>query len=389
LAVVIALCWATPAHAYPWMIRHGYGKCASCHTDPMGGELLTGFGRVISDTTLSTRWDGSKDPTTKAELFFGVPEPRDLSVGGSVRYMDALYTLPTQGSGGTFTTFPMQIDAYGQLRLWQRLRIAGSLGIGDVEAGSIYSRAAQITQNNGDHDVNLLSRSHWIGYDVTDHILVRAGRINLPFGLRIPEHVMWARATTVTDRESDQQGGVAASYSGGRWRGEVMAIAGNYQISPDKFRARGYSLYGEYLLNEHNAIGLSSLVTHAQEDRLNLSLNAWRQAHGLTGRFGPIPKLAILAEADLLIQSFASAGYVGMVQGDYEIIQGLHGMLTGEIQDPGKMAGLATKPGNGEPQLGAWLSVNWFFFTHFDARVDFVLRQQASSFLASQIHYYF
>src|SRR6478609_10049858 len=63
---------ASTSHAYPWMIRHGYAKCANCHTDPMGGELLTGFGRVISDTTLSTRWDGKKDPTDRAMLFFGV-----------------------------------------------------------------------------------------------------------------------------------------------------------------------------------------------------------------------------------------------------------------------------------------------------------------------------
>jgi hypothetical protein len=385
---VIALCWATPAKAYPWMIRHGYGKCASCHTDPMGGELLTGFGRVISDTTLSTRWDGSKDPTSKAELFFGVPEPRDLRVGGSVRYMDALYKLPQQGSSGTFTTFPMQIDAYGQLRLWQRLRIAGSIGLGDVEQGSPYSRAAQITQNNGDHQLNVLSRNHWIGYDITDEILVRVGRINLPFGVRIPEHVMWARATTVTDRESDQQGGAAVSYSGGRWRGEGMVIAGNYQISPDKFRERGFCLYGEYLLDPHNAIGASALFMHAQEDRF-IAAETTRQAYGLTGRSAPIKQpLVFLGEADLLLTTTRSPGYVGMVQADYEIIQGLHGIVTGELQDLGKV-GSTSKAGSGEPQLGAWFGVGWFFFTHFDARFDVVLRQQSTSFLASQIHYYF
>jgi hypothetical protein len=370
------------------MIRHGFGKCASCHTDPMGGELLTGFGRVSSDTMLSTRWDHSTDPTRRAELLFGIPEPRDLNLGGSVRYMDAYYQFPEGPSGSSFTTFPMQLDVYGQLRLWRKLRVAGSLGIGDVEAGSIYSRAAQITQNNGDHQLNLLARTAWVGYDITDSILVRAGRLNLPFGLRIPEHVMWARMATLTDRESDQQYGVAASYSAGRWRGEGMVIVGNFQISPDKFRQRGYALYAEYLLDPHNAVGISSTITHANEDRFLLVENT-RQAHGLTGRFAPLKlPLVVMAETDLLISSATGTGYVGLLQADYEVVRGFHGMLTGEIQNTGNFGEQVTI-GQGEAQVGGWISLAWFFFTHFDARLDLVFRKDTPTFLASQAHFYF
>src|SRR5437773_6166335 len=99
-AALFFLTWSSASQAYPWMIQHGFAKCASCHTDPMGGETLTGFGRVISDTTLSTRWDRSKDPTKNAELFFAVEEPRALSLGGSLRYMDALYTFPKGSKAG-------------------------------------------------------------------------------------------------------------------------------------------------------------------------------------------------------------------------------------------------------------------------------------------------
>src|SRR5437773_8855106 len=99
-SALLILSFSATSHAYPWMIQHGFAKCASCHTDPMGGETLTGFGRVISDTTLSTRWDRSKDPTKNAELFFAVEEPRALSLGGSLRYMDALYTFPKGSKAG-------------------------------------------------------------------------------------------------------------------------------------------------------------------------------------------------------------------------------------------------------------------------------------------------
>src|SRR5262245_53860375 len=44
------------ALAYPWMIRHGYGGCVTCHTDPSGGELLTPYGRVQGDLILRMRY---------------------------------------------------------------------------------------------------------------------------------------------------------------------------------------------------------------------------------------------------------------------------------------------------------------------------------------------
>jgi hypothetical protein len=358
----------------------------------MGGETLTGFGRVMSDTTLSTRWDGSKDPTKNAELFFGLEEPRALSLGGSVRIMDALYEFPKGSSKGRFTAFPMQIDAYGELRPVDRLRIGGSLGVSKVAAGSPYATAAQITKNNDGNQYNAISRSHWIGYDVTDEVLVRAGRMNLPFGIRMPEHTMWARAATRTDRESAQQHGLAVSYSAGRVRGEIMGIAGNYQISPDKFRERGYSLNAEYLLGLRTAIGVSSLVTHAADDRfLQNGKPQTRQAHGVTARLVPMDDIAILAEADLLATSQTNLGYVGMVQADYEFVQGVHAMATGELLDAGKSnaAGASSIPGAGKAELGGWLTLGWFFFTHFDARVDLVVRQESPVTLLSQIHYYF
>jgi hypothetical protein len=388
-SALFVISWSGTSHAYPWMIRHGFAKCASCHTDPMGGETLTGFGRVASDTLLSTRWDGGTNPTTNALLFYGVPEPEWLRFGGSLRVMDALYKFPYKGANGNFTAFPMQADAYGQLQ-FGHFRASGSLGVSRVPAGSPYAKAAQITQNNGDNELNLISRSHWIGYDFSDHLLLRAGRMNLPFGVRIPEHVMWARTATRTDREHNQEHGVALDYYEGRWRGQIMGILGNYQISPDKFRERGYSLYAEYLLTPHAAIGLSSLVTHAQSDyQLAGSPENTRQAHGLTGRVAPIAPLAILAEADLLLSSVTNAGYVGMLQADYEAIQGLHFMGTGEIQDNGAPKAGSSSRGNGQAQFGGWLSVGWFFFTHFDARVDLVVRQDSPVTLQSQVHYYF
>jgi hypothetical protein len=391
LAVFLVLLVRAPsASAYPWMIRHGHAQCASCHEDPMGGETLSGFGRAMGDTLLPTQWGQADAPSAKGQLLFGLEEPRALRLGGSIRYMTALYQAPRDGADGKFTSFPMQGDVYGQLRVGP-VRVGGSLGVARVPLGSPHAQAAQITSNTeGERPMNLLSRSHWIGYDVSDRVLVRAGRLNLPFGIRLPEHVLWVRDATRTDRESDQQHGVAVAYHEGKLRGEVMAIAGNYQLRPDDFRERGYSLSAEYVLDRNLAAGVSSLITHAKQDRVLLNGQAnTRQVHGLTARWAPLAPLAVLAEADVLFSSASSAGYAGLLQLDYEVVSGLHGLVTGEALDSGKRDGVAALPGAGDPRLGAWLSVGWFFFTHFDVRADLVLRQEAPVTFQSQVHFYF
>lgn len=381
---------SSTSHAYPWMIRHGFGKCGSCHTDPMGGETLTGFGRVMSDSTLSTRW-GATEPGKQAQLFFGVEEPRGVNIGGSFRMMTRLHKFAKGDQKSSGSTFPMQIDAYGQFRLFDRLRLGGSIGIIKSRDGAVQGRAAQITTNDAG-EFNLLSRSHWIGYDITDNILLRAGRMNLPFGIRLPEHVMWAREGTRTDRESQQQHGVALAYSGGDWRGEVMGILGNFQLGPDKYRERGYSAHVEYLVAPKLGVGISSLITHAKEDRLTTGSSNTRQAHGVTARYSPVRPLTFLLEADYLLSTQRRPGYVGMLQADLEFAQGFHAMVTGEVLDAGKPTiapGIEPAKGAGKAKLGAWITFNWFFYTHFDARIDLLVREEEQVTLLSQLHYYF
>ena len=55
VALFVAV-FPTRAHAYTWMIKHGYSGCAVCHADPSGGELLTEYGRVQSDLLLRMRY---------------------------------------------------------------------------------------------------------------------------------------------------------------------------------------------------------------------------------------------------------------------------------------------------------------------------------------------
>lgn len=532
---LFALFFAKPAAAYPWMIKHGYSNCATCHADPSGGELLTVYGRVMSDAFLSMPWkreDGAarapspkrmarpivaspqlsllyrspsypslplfapfaqvapalpsepdeaaaeapaneatgEAPTTEApegspptdestpspesdpqapseaaiessdtpaepapetkestspppalppepapepepvpesepeapseefessdpglpfyEPFFGLfPLPERLLLGGSVRLAS---TYKPEADQDQFKFFPMQIDLYGELSIAAGFGIGGSLGVAKVPAGSPHARAAQITSNQGD-GYNLISRSHYLRYDFGEgsHTL-RAGRLNLPFGIRMSEHVMWVREHTQTDRESDQHHGVALAMGFERVRFEVMGIAGNYQIEPDAYRERGYAGYFEFAAWDKGSIGLNSLLTFAGDDRTNpVHENTTRQAHGAFARIGLGELVALMVEGNVLLRSRRDPGYVGFAQLDVEPVRGLHFIGTGEVLDTGfPNDAEARAPGAGEAKVGGWLSVQWFFASHFDLRVDGIIRQEEPFQLLTQLHVY-
>lgn len=471
------------AHAYTWMIKHGYATCPVCHADPSGGELLTSYGRVQSDELLRMKYGSSsgsakrddlmkplrlvrrtpppewktdaaagaddedeakpadakaadakpadakpadadkaaadkpaadkpKDadaeekpdadedeevppppPTTMSsaadesspgDFLWGLVKLPDwLLLGGSYRHMN-LYRPGLEGS--KFRTFPMMADLYGQVQ-FGGFRAEASIGAARVDVGSPYARASQVTGAQG-KDWNLLSRTHWIGYDVTPEITVRGGRMNLPFGVRIPEHTMWVRQNTRTDRESSQQHGVAVSYNGDKIRGEAMIILGNYQVNPDKYRERGYSLFAEYMVGAQTGLGISSLVTTAKQDRVQLDRDVLRQVHGAFIRSALTENLVILAEVDGLIRTHREAGYVGFAQLDYEITRGLHLIGTGEILDEGHVKGSSTPrtAGAGQPRFGAWGGVDWFCLPHVEVRADLMKRQQDETTIMAQLH---
>jgi hypothetical protein len=382
------------------MIRHSYSACATCHADPSGGELLTQYGRVTADMILRMQY-GKRSPDAKEPspgVLWGLWTPPDaLLLGGSFRNLSVW--RPEASPNYSFVPV-MQGDLYGQLHLGI-FRMGGSIGIGRARPGSTNGRLAQVTTVEDGY--NLLARSYFLGFDLGEKWLLRGGRINQPFGLRIPEHNAWVREATRTDRESDQQVGVTLSYVSEKLRGEIMAIAGNYQLGPDQFRERGYSLFIEGIAGTAFASGVSSKVTFAESDlyervtitdasgsRLAPEPDTLRQAHGIFGRFAPTKSLVMMAELDALFRVNADAGYVAFGQIDYEPVIGLHLMLTGEILDQGRYVSTTTppSPGRGEPRFGGWLSADWFFFKQMEMRVDAMVRQDDPFTLLAQLHLY-
>jgi len=359
---VFVLIWlgaASRASAYTWMIRHGYTGCTTCHTDPSGAGALTAYGRAQSDLLLRSQYDEqpSEEASPAAGFLWGaITLPDELRLGGDLR--EGYLIAKSDVGPVTQRTILMRADLYGDIKLG-RFRMAGSLGYSPVGALD-----AAITRSPTD---NVVSRDHWLGFELDEEgaWLARAGRMSLPFGIRNIEHTLWVRTLTRTDLQDDGQHGVALSVSKDWIRGEVMGILGNYQLHPDDYRERGYSAYVEVAPTTHLAVGLSSLFTRARRD-VYFRVTDYRQAHGLFLRYAPVQPLVVLAEADLVYQSLTWSGHRGgfaaLLQTDWEAVQGVHFMLTGEAKNNGGV--------DEPPSFAGWFTAAWFFGRHVDLRLD-------------------
>lgn len=339
------------------MVRHGYTACGTCHLDPSGAGVLTQYGRAQGEILLQSRYGKEPEEASRASNFLwnALSTPDWLLGGGGVRYL---------GMGIKIGDAPVTTD-----RILMQADLAAGVQAGGLRAGAslgVVSTSSTPASVSG----SVVSREHWIGYAFDEGAwLVRAGRINVPFGIRSIEHTLWVEQMTRSDLNDTQQHGVALAYSGELFRGEVMAIAGNFQASPDAVRERGYSGYLEFTPLTRLGVGVSSRITHAARD-IALRVADTRQTQGVFARASPWTPLVLLAEADVLIQSPTGAraprGFATMLQADLEPWQGLHFTATGETQD---FAG-------GGVSAGGWLTATWFFGPHLDLRADLMNRSE-------------
>jgi hypothetical protein len=343
---------AEPARAYPWMIHHGYTSCAQCHVDPSGAGVLTDYGRAQGEILLRTHYDGNADQNPgkiKDFLFGAVPLPEALHLQGDARGM----LIPEPGN---VRTILMQSDLRGGI---QTKRFLASAALGVVSLGA---EEARVT--SGD-TWNLVSREYWVGVNPSKAFTVKAGRMNLPFGLRTEDHILDVRGATRTTINDQQQTGVSLFWNNRKWRTEVMGIAGNFQVRPDSYRDRGYSLYVAYAPETALELGVSSLFTTAVTD-LETYAPRRRMAEGAFVRWAPVEPLALMGEADVLLDGTDAGTATGLVTTaivDYEPLHGLHLQAIGEQCD----TDFADTDGSSITATGA---AQWFFLPHADLRLD-------------------
>jgi hypothetical protein len=341
----------------------------------MGEELLR------SKYPFEEGGESSDDELGVDGFLWGAVDPPEVwSLGGNFRALQMRRKV--EGASAEDHFYWMQADFEAALQVDQFIASASVGYAPDGALGAVMTR---------DPENNWVSRQHWAGFWLGDWGLVRAGRMNLPFGIRTIEHTLWARAFTRTDINDDQQHGVAFAYQKEPIRAEIMAVLGNFQLRPDEFRERGYSAYVEYFPLAQLSVGASSLLLHSELDQRTLR-ETWRHAYGAFSRWGtPWKPLVVLTEWDYALDSTKQdqrrEGLVGFVQADIEAAQGVHLILTGEANNVG-----INSP---DASYGGWVSYQWFFAPHADLRFDGIfqslggrLYRTGAQALLMQLHVY-
>ncbi len=369
--IAVVGCFSQSANAYPWMIRHDYNICIVCHTDPSGGNLLTAYGRSLSQSVLSTELAAKHDEEAGAikEFAFGaVTLPENILLGAFWRqgYIQNLNT-DLQRVDKRPLTMRIDLEAYAKFGGVSFNVLGGVLPNASANGGR---ETLMLTHEEG--DLAYVARTYWVGLDVQDgDALIRVGRMNLPFGLRNAEHNAWVRSETRTDYNQQQQHGLSYYWSNGAVRAEAMLVEGNLQMSPEKFRERGFVGFLEWRVSGAQAVALQAQALHSQVSTLaSDGGDLTRQSYGGFYRVVPHDDLALMFEANLLVNAFASEtkyGNVAFFQADYEPFHGIHVMGTLE-EKKSAVAGA-------DRMYGAWLSGAVFPVSHTELRADAIYRK--------------
>jgi hypothetical protein len=323
------------ADAYPqFQFSTGSSRCNLCHYSPAGGGLINDWGRGVGEDISTFGGDGS--------VLHGLWEPpRWFRFGGD--YRGAGIVKHTAGETDVLA-FPMQLDLY-TLFSFADFSVAATVGMRGAARDPARSPLSRI-----------ISREHYVMWQPrTTGPYVRAGRFFAPFGLRLADHTAYVRRYLGFHTLEETYG-----VSGGKverdWELHVTGF-----VPPPIFGvgedASGAAAYYERRLGS-GALGAQTRVAIGSEQA--------RYIGGAVAKwYFEGPKLLLLSEANLGVQTFAAEGASARGQ-----LTGYLG-LTYFAQD-GVLLGAALE--RHDPDLGlrgtgrdaASLTAQWFFRAHWE-----------------------
>lgn len=242
------------AQAFPDTIRHGYTNCTSCHVSPSGGGLLNGYGRSLSRELLSTwSYENEEQPL---HGFAKIPESwtDSLFVGGDARYLSRKTdSKSAQVDEGFLMQAQMRFGvALGQLK-WL-------MTVGKIEN----PRKPQ--------DVKLVSPEYYALWNPKEEIYLRAGRFEPIYGLRMPDHNLWAKSEIGFVPWSERDS-VEFIYEGESQFASLTGFQSTSAMASSQ-QMTGFTASFYQVLFETSRVGLSAMNSEGQGSRLkSLSLH--------------------------------------------------------------------------------------------------------------------
>lgn len=220
------------AQAFPEMVRKGYQSCISCHVSPSGGGVLTDYGREISKDVLAT-WGREGEENF---LHGGVKLPDFLKIGGDIRRVQSYVDTPFAKTGRWFL---MQAN------------VESAVILGPFTA--VASLDYDIRDPGTESDNRFASFKHYLQWQFTDEISVRAGKFLKNFGLMIPDHTSQIRRGLGFDEGSETYNAEINSIS--EKYGWNLAYVGGRPDVTDVISEKGVVLGGSYYFGTANRFG--------------------------------------------------------------------------------------------------------------------------------------
>lgn len=274
LTALFVLAVATPAAAYPTMIRLGYPTCASCHVSPQGGGVLNRYGRGI-DYAQTIRAD----------------EPPDADVPS-----DALarlrYDVRLQMSAD------QRPDARAEYGFNSSLRTAIAVNGRNlfVYAFGVRSPSLSTTRKMGAASLGM-SRLYWM-FQPKDGLAVVVGRDELPTGLGLPGANAFYRSVN-NPNVSSTPTQAKLFWWNKRWQIATYAYGPDGNEAQPQYRARGVgALVGANVWRDRAVVGVTTRVSRSDAfDRTN---------GGFFARVGLNEHVGFLAEHDVTRRMLSS-----------------------------------------------------------------------------------
>jgi len=278
-AVLILAIVAAPAvgGAYPqFQLSSGATRCNQCHFAPAGGGLINGYGRDEAGDTISSGGDG--------RFLHGLWEPPPwLALGADIR-LAALANNEDALTGVDTEAFPMQADLYVRLAFGQ-FSAYGNVSYRPTERTDV-SAASHIFSS----EHYLMWREGPTGW------YARVGRFFAPFGLRLVEHTAYVRRF-LGFNTLEQPYAVSGGFVEDGQELHLSAWMPDFWRDQVGVRSSGGAAYYERRVGQTAAWGAQA--------KLDIGDNDVRGTGGLVGKyFFAEPKIQLLAEADLVYQSF-------------------------------------------------------------------------------------
>ena len=349
------------AFSFPEMLRHGYSSCTACHVSPNGGGLLTPYGRTLSAELLSSF--GSEKQAGFMHGFVKTPEW--LGVGGDVRWVE---TYLNNQAVEKYRFIFMQADVEPGF-FYKQFSVVGTLG---------YQSKDSYNYTGSD----FISRRHYVMYQPTEQISVRAGRFFPAFGVNFADHTILTRRN-LSWEEGAETYNLEAAYTREKFDVFVTGIFGRPEYK-DLHRDTGFALRGSYNFGEGSKAGLGYYF--GKND-----LNVARHLAGPFLIWGITHHLYLMEEIDFISRSTNSApsvsGALNYTRLGYEFYKGMHVFATQEYSKMDFNADLTRSQAYG-------LGVMWFPIPHLDLSLQYTNRKSDAlattfyDFAWFQMHYY-